>query len=816
MDRPDTPRFRQRALDITAAGLAALLAFTAVPAALVFVVGNPLSDGLGHTWHPLPRDALCVLAVAAWVAWVACCAQLARSVLAHVRNGDTDAPRGGTVMDRLAARIAVGVLALTTIGPPVALSSSAGASPPPTMHVAGRGTPLTQRSSPGVHTLATTTHAVQPGDTLWSIADDDMADGADWTAIAALNLGRDMADGTRFVDPDHIRPGWQLRVPLAAAAPERAASGHSRTGGSAHSDEHLPELIALGLGSIACAALARRARRHRVDPFTGELDLERSPSEEAVDAAALLHRFDGVPALHSFEVANRLLGWSLRDEPAGAVARAICVSPSGVTFWLREPRTDAPHGFVALADGMAWHVAHGAVPDYVAHSPHVPLALPVGDDVEGTWLVGLGSGDVLPLLGESAPSLLRAARSAVSAWDWSDMILVTDEPEDPGLRSPAGSGAPYRLFFGDPRSLPPEAAPHAAVVTTATVAASDLTVLVDRQGATLHPMARVVRPWLQSAEAGRRIEELTAPAAEPDLDPGSPAVTVVTAAMPEDSRGTSALAPGAVDVRLLTMSPRLEGLHEDLPPNRARRAVELVAYLALHQPDVITGDRLRTRVLGSSDSDAASKTLFNTAHAARRAMGVDELGEPLFPAGSRNGLYQVSPRVTVDVRRAMALAARGASVDDPALAIAHYRAALELVEGEPLANALSGYSWWEAEGHGGRIATVLVDAACSMATLASEGGHFELAHWGLERARLLEPYSETLSRAAMQLAAAEGDADRLRLEWRECLRMVDALDPGSTPSLRTESLYGELSRRVLVDSGRPRAERARYAPAASD
>jgi hypothetical protein len=42
-------------------------------------------------------------------------------------------------------------------------------------------------------------------------------------------------------------------------------------------------------------------------------------------------------------------------------------------------------------------------------------------------------------------------------------------------------------------------------------------------------------------------------------------------------------------------------------PNRARRAVELVAYLALHLPDVITSDRLRTPVLGSSDSDAASK-----------------------------------------------------------------------------------------------------------------------------------------------------------------------------------------------------------------
>jgi len=251
------------------------------------------------------------------------------------------------------------------------------------------------------------------------------------------------------------------------------------------------------------------------------------------------------------------------------------------------------------------------------------------------------------------------------------------------------------------------------------------------------------------------------------------------------------------------MTPRIEGLSEDLPPNRARRAVELVAYLALHQTDVITSDRLRTRVLGSSDADAAAKTLFNTAYAARRALGVDQHGDPLFPAGTRQGLYQLSPHVTVDAQRAVALAAEGRAQSDPDAAIAFFRAALDLVEGEPLANALSGYAWWEAEGHGGRVAAVLVDAACTMATLASDTGSFDLARWGLEQARVLEPYSEALSRAAMRVAATEGDADRLRLEWRDCQRRLDALDPGCSPSARTESLYGELSRRVLVGAGRP-------------
>lgn len=204
-------------------------------------------------------------------------------------------------------------------------------------------------------------------------------------------------------------------------------------------------------------------------------------------------------------------------------------------------------------------------------------------------------------------------------------------------------------------------------------------------------------------------------------------------------------------------------------------------------------------------------------------MGLGADGAPLLPAGTRTGLYQVSSEVTVDVRRAMELAAEGKLYHDPAVAIAHFRAALELVEGEPLANALSGYTWWEAEGHGGHLAAVLVDAACAMASLAAEAGLFELARWGLEQARLVEPYSEALSRVAMEVAAAEGDADRLRHEWRECQRRVDVLDPGSSPSPRTESLYGELSRSLvarLPGSGLrlPQLvpQSSHYAPAASE
>jgi DNA-binding SARP family transcriptional activator len=420
---------------------------------------------------------------------------------------------------------------------------------------------------------------------------------------------------------------------------------------------------------------------------------------------------------------------------------------------------------------------------------------------------------VLPLLGEAAEAMWRAARSVQEAWSWADMVVVTDDPAVAGIRlrelGKGGADGKSRipiLFFGDPTSLAPGVADQISVVTTCPVVASDVTVLVDRHGASIHPLGRTVRPHLLTSGSARLIDELmAAPVVRSDTSDLQRSPHESNVSSPGASVDSQAIAfgrePGLVEVKLLTMSPRIDGLREELAPNRARRAVELVAYLALHRPDAVTSDRLRTRVLGSSDADAASKTLFNTATAARRALGLDASGEPLFPAGSRNGHYRVSDEVTVDVQRAAALVSFGNACEDPNLAMAHLRAALDLVEGEPLANALSGYSWWEVEGHGGRIAAIFVKAACNLAALAIEGGYFELAQRGLNQARLVDPYSEALSRAAMEVAAAEGDADRLRREWRECQRRVDEVDPGSSPSSRTERLYGELSRRVPVVAG---------------
>jgi nucleoid-associated protein YgaU len=53
---------------------------------------------------------------------------------------------------------------------------------------------------------------VEPGDTLWDIAEQTLGDGARYGEIAAASTGT-QPDGGRLTDPDLIRPGWHLTVP---------------------------------------------------------------------------------------------------------------------------------------------------------------------------------------------------------------------------------------------------------------------------------------------------------------------------------------------------------------------------------------------------------------------------------------------------------------------------------------------------------------------------------------------------------------------------------------------------------------------------
>lgn len=60
------------------------------------------------------------------------------------------------------------------------------------------------------------TVTVHSGDTLWSLAERHLGDGARFSDIAELNYGRPQSDGAHLVDDHWLRPGWALLLPADA------------------------------------------------------------------------------------------------------------------------------------------------------------------------------------------------------------------------------------------------------------------------------------------------------------------------------------------------------------------------------------------------------------------------------------------------------------------------------------------------------------------------------------------------------------------------------------------------------------------------
>ncbi|HVA53612.1 MAG TPA: hypothetical protein VNF05_08895 [Acidimicrobiales bacterium] len=209
---------------------------------------------------------------------------------------------------------------------------------------------------------------------------------------------------------------------------------------------------------------------------------------------------------------------------------------------------------------------------------------------------------------------------------------------------------------------------------------------------------------------------------------------------------SSSEAPRSSDLRveLLRADPQVIGLVEPFTATLRRRCVEMVAYLALHRQEPVTGERLRTRVLTHADVDASQRTLANTASAVRRSLGVDAQGPRLHPVTS-SGLY-VTHGLSSDVEMFSTLVARARQLPvADAAPLAHQ--ALLMIKGEPLASALRGFEWFLAEGHGARLARDGEWAALALHHTSLRRRNYELAFWALQQGLLIDPYSDAMTEA---------------------------------------------------------------------
>ena len=220
--------------------LVILVLLAAIPAALIALRGNPLPgaglDGAGVLDAlTRPDDGslfLGALTWLAWAGWASFAVSIATETLAQLRGlPSPHLPALGPQQRLAAALVGTTMLLLTAplLTAPAALAAPAAAPSTPTATPAQSGsttvppvaTVTTQATGAERPPAATVSYTVQPGDSLWQIAAEQLGDGARYPEIAQASVGT-QSDGGRLTDPDLIRPGWELTLPGTSAAPSAA------------------------------------------------------------------------------------------------------------------------------------------------------------------------------------------------------------------------------------------------------------------------------------------------------------------------------------------------------------------------------------------------------------------------------------------------------------------------------------------------------------------------------------------------------------------------------------------------------------------
>ena len=487
------------------------------------------------------------------------------------------------------------------------------------------------------------------------------------------------------------------------------------------------------VAGIAGFALTRR----RVEPL--------APAPEALDTPA---------------------GWVARlvEAPGPAARRPLAAHLSAdafEVFW-DGPPGPAPPPWQASPSGWVWE-ASPALLEPSGADP-LPTLVPVGATATGTLWLNLGAFRLVTVGGDETATtslvdaivedLARAAATEAVACVVVGEGFERGESLDLGgalallwrraarrprrrrerrtRRRPPPDG-PAPLVVVVPRAAPPDTV---ARLVDAGIGDAQVTLLVDgdAEHADLRLTCRGGRVEVSClGDVTVAAPRSARPPAEPDL-PTSPLPV----------RDEPPVAPTRTRVQVCVLG---EVEVHGAPGPRAGKCLELVAYLACH-PGGAPDHQIRAALWPDATPTAA--TWSNRVSVARKALGVDDAGEPYLRRFRRH-VGQLAPTVGTDVAVIEAALDTSASAR-PEAAAEILAAALTAVRGRPF--DLAFYAWASHEGHVERCERVVADATHRLVELALTADNPRRAVWAVAQGLRACPDSEVLRDDAARARAA--------------------------------------------------------------
>lgn len=254
---PGTPRRGTGARVLRGLGAALLLValVVGIPVGL-WMLGGPIWTGpvsLNQVISTLSSPdvtgsvLLGLVKVVGWIGWLTFAIAVVIEVIAAIRGRRSPHVRGLGAQQRAAAVLVGAVITMLVAAPSVAPAMAA-TTP---VEVGETGTVVTAPVLPGAGVPAgaaaaagagekvaerapadeapSATYTVQPGDSLWKIAEQTLGDGARFKQIADLNYGVRQADGGALEAGNWIEPGWVLTLPAGASGEKGSADWQTGT-----------------------------------------------------------------------------------------------------------------------------------------------------------------------------------------------------------------------------------------------------------------------------------------------------------------------------------------------------------------------------------------------------------------------------------------------------------------------------------------------------------------------------------------------------------------------------------------------------------